>query len=193
MLLLLLGGLTSIPHPPSLLPLDRPAMAMAAVAASRLPPAAARPSTSLRSPFSTPHSLLIGIPLIRMTSPPINPIPHKSRLVVASAQSNFSRVVQTVWSVGKDAVEAGTNLVPGSVPRPVARIGVTFAAVSVALFLLKSVVSTAFFVLAMMGLIYLGFLAMNPKEASGSRMDEAGGNASEDPVEEARRIMEKYK
>ncbi|CAM0153027.1 unnamed protein product [Urochloa decumbens] len=46
---------------------------------------------------------------------------------------------------------------------------------------------------AMMGLIYLGFLAMNPKEASGSRMNETGGNPSEDPVEEARRIMEKYK
>jgi hypothetical protein len=45
----------------------------------------------------------------------------------------------------------------------------------------------------MMGLIYLGFLAMNPKEASGSRVDETGGNPSEDPVEEARRIMEKYK
>jgi hypothetical protein len=45
----------------------------------------------------------------------------------------------------------------------------------------------------MMGLIYLSFLAMNPKEASGSRLDEAKGNPSEDPVEEARRIMEKYK
>jgi len=65
--------------------------------------------------------------------------------------------------------------------------------VAVALFLLKSIVSTAFFVLAMMGLIYLGLMAMNPKEASGARVDETGSNPSEDPVEEARRIMEKYK
>jgi hypothetical protein len=35
----------------------------------------------------------------------------------------------------------------GSVPRPIARIGVTFAAMAVALFLVKSVVSTALFVL----------------------------------------------
>ena len=35
----------------------------------------------------------------------------------------------------------------GSVPRPIARIGVAFAAVAVALFLVKSVVSTALFVL----------------------------------------------
>ncbi|ONM22788.1 hypothetical protein ZEAMMB73_Zm00001d006099 [Zea mays] len=81
----------------------------------------------------------------------------------------------------------------GSVPRPIARIGVAVAAVSVALFLLKSIVSTALFVLAMMGLIYLGFLAMNPKEASDSRLDEATGDPSEDQIEEARRIMEKYK
>ncbi|XP_066390535.1 transmembrane emp24 domain-containing protein p24beta2-like isoform X2 [Miscanthus floridulus] len=51
--------------------------------------------------------------------------------------------VQTAWRVGNDAVEAGSNLVPGSVPRPIARIGVAFAAVAVALFLVKSVVSTA--------------------------------------------------
>ncbi|GJM97343.1 hypothetical protein PR202_ga14264 [Eleusine coracana subsp. coracana] len=145
--------------------------AMAPVAAARLPPAATR---RLYSPLPVPLK--------------------KPRLFVASAHSNFPRVVQTAWRVGKDAVEAGTNLLPGSIPRPIARIGVTFAAVSIALFLVKSIVSTAFFVLAMMGLIYMGFLALNPKEVTGStRADESEGSPSEDPVEEARRIMEKYK
>ncbi|KAL5206249.1 hypothetical protein ABZP36_034458 [Zizania latifolia] len=153
-------------------------MGAMAAAAVRFPPAAARQTllAAPRSPFAAPT---------RMASSRSRP-----RLVVVSAQSNFSRVVQTAWKAGKDAVEAGTTLVPGSVPRPIARIGLTFVALSVALFLLKSIVSTAFFVLAMMGLIYFGFLAMNPKEAS--RVDE-GANSSEDPVEEARRIMEKYK
>ncbi|XP_062229955.1 uncharacterized protein LOC133927477 isoform X2 [Phragmites australis] len=126
--------------------------AMAMAAASRLPPAAARRNTLVRSPFSTPPSVLRPL---RTRPHRINSIPQKSRLVVASAQSNFSRVIQTAWKVGKDAVEAGTNLVPGSVPRPVARIGVAFAAVSVSLFLLKSIVSTAFFVLVM-GLVVTG-------------------------------------
>ncbi|KAL6874005.1 hypothetical protein ACP4OV_014087 [Aristida adscensionis] len=166
-------------------------MAMAAAAAwAWLPPAAARRSTFARSPLAATPS----VPPRLATAPA--PIPQRSRLVVAaSAQSNFARVVQTAWRVGKDAVEAGTNLVPGSVPRPVARIGITFAAALVALVLFKSVVSTALFVLTMMGLIYLAFLALNPKEASGSRVDEAGAgdNPPEDPVEEARRIMEKYK
>ncbi|KAG2644473.1 uncharacterized protein LOC120695804 [Panicum virgatum] len=168
-------------------------MAVAA-AAAWVPAAAARRSSlsSRRSQFAAPIFIHVQrrAPLLW---PSPSPLPQRSRLVVASAQFDFARAVQTAWRVGSDVVEAGSNLVPGSVPRPIARIGVTFAAVVVAVFLLKSIVSTAFFVLAMMGLIYLGFMAMNPKEASGSRMDETGGNPSEDPVEEARRIMEKYK
>ncbi|KAG8048569.1 hypothetical protein GUJ93_ZPchr0009g150 [Zizania palustris] len=106
-------------------------------------------------------------PLRAPASPPPPAWPPRARGRASSsfsAQSNFSRVVQTAWKAGKDAVEAGTNVVPGSVPRPIARIGLTFVALSVAFFLLKSIVSTAIFVLAMMGLIYFGFLAMNPKE-----------------------------
>uniref|UniRef100_A0A804MPQ3 Uncharacterized protein n=1 Tax=Zea mays TaxID=4577 RepID=A0A804MPQ3_MAIZE len=143
-----------------------------------------RSAPSVRGPYLHPHATAGAASYS---------LPHKPRLAVASAQFDFSRAVQTVWRVGNDAVEAGSNLVPGSVPRPIARIGVAVAAVSVALFLLKSIVSTALFVLAMMGLIYLGFLAMNPKEASDSRLDEATGDPSEDQIEEARRIMEKYK
>ncbi|KAL0284205.1 UNVERIFIED_CONTAM: hypothetical protein Sangu_2839600 [Sesamum angustifolium] len=86
--------------------------------------------------------------------------------VVFAAQSNFLRgtlllftlsvdlifvccptVIQTVWKVGKDGIEAGTNLVPAAIPRPIARISVTIAAVMVSLFLLKSFLSTAFFAL----------------------------------------------
>ncbi|KAF2295555.1 hypothetical protein GH714_033186 [Hevea brasiliensis] len=58
-------------------------------------------------------------------------------------------VIQTAWKVGKDGVEAGTNLVPDSVPRPIARISVTVVALAISLFMLKSFLSTAFFALAM--------------------------------------------
>ncbi|KAJ1290342.1 hypothetical protein BS78_02G235500 [Paspalum vaginatum] len=166
-----------------------------AVAAAWLPLTSAHRNSfaSPRSPFAAP----ISVHLPRrapLPGPRSNPIaPQKSRHVVASAQFDFSRAIQTAWRVGNDVVEAGSNLVPGPVPRPIARIGVAFAAALVALFFLKSIASTAFFVLTMMGLIYLGFLAMNPKEASGSRVDEGIGDPSEDPVKEAQRIMEKYK
>ncbi|KAK8570021.1 hypothetical protein V6N13_002726 [Hibiscus sabdariffa] len=133
--------------------------------------------------------------------------------------SSFS-LIQTAWKVGKDGIEAGTNLVPDSVPRPIARISVTVVALAVALFVLRSFLSTAFFALvccnfflsmyawreqaspcrqrksttcrATMGLVYFVLIALNkdqgPRGGSGS-----GSDSMEDPVEEARKIMEKYK
>ncbi|ERM98039.1 hypothetical protein AMTR_s00120p00080910 [Amborella trichopoda] len=56
-------------------------------------------------------------------------------------------VIQTAWRVGKDGLEAGTNLVPDSVPRPIARIGVAVLTLTLSLYVLKSLLSTAFFVL----------------------------------------------
>ncbi|GKB69481.1 hypothetical protein Tco_0930893, partial [Tanacetum coccineum] len=55
--------------------------------------------------------------------------------------------LQTAYKVGKDGIEAGTSLVPESIPRPIARISVAVIGSTVVLFLLKSFLSTAFFVL----------------------------------------------
>ncbi|XP_073136299.1 uncharacterized protein [Henckelia pumila] len=110
--------------------------------------------------------------------------------LVYAAQSNFLKVFQTVLKIGKDGIEAGTNMVPESIPRPIARISVTVVMAAVALFLLKSFLSTAFFVLAMMGLSYFIFIALNKDEGPRG----GGGTTSVDTsLEEARRIMEKYK
>ncbi|KAL5702625.1 hypothetical protein ACHQM5_027820 [Ranunculus cassubicifolius] len=116
--------------------------------------------------------------------------------IVASAQSNFLKALQTAWKVGKDGIEAGTDLVPGSIPRPIARIGVAGVLLSFSLFVLKSFVSTAFFVLGVMGLIYFVYIAINKDEGprGGGRSGGGDPDMSEDSaLEEARRIMEKYK
>lgn len=111
---------------------------------------------------------------------------------IYAAQSNFAKVLQTAWKIGKDGIEAGTNLVPDSVPRPLARISVSVVTGALVLFVLKSVLSTAFFVVAMMGLIYFTYIALNKDE--GPKGSGDGGTAStEDSLEEARRIMDKYK
>ncbi|XP_016711929.1 uncharacterized protein [Gossypium hirsutum] len=131
--------------------------------------------------------------------------PLAPRPLVYALQSNFFKglvvsmvfadnhvisFIQTVWKVGKDGVEAGTNLVPDSVPRPIARISVSVVVLFVTLFVLKSFLSTAFFALATMGLVYFVFIALNKDQ--GPR-GGSGSESMEDPVEEARKIMEKYK
>ncbi|XP_054781207.1 uncharacterized protein LOC129288587 [Prosopis cineraria] len=116
----------------------------------------------------------------------------RSSFVVLAVQSNFFKVLQTTWKVGRDGIEAAANLVPNSIPRPVARISVTFVALSLALFVLKSFLSTAFFVLATMGLVYFAFLAFN-KDQGRTEVRDTTSKPMEDPVEEARKIMEKYK
>ncbi|KAL5562058.1 hypothetical protein UlMin_031805 [Ulmus minor] len=120
---------------------------------------------------------------------------QKSRsFTLVAAQSNFFKVLQTAYKVARDGIDAGTNLVPEPVPRPIAKISVTVVAVTVAIFALKSFLSTAFFVLATMGLVYSIFIAFNKDEGpKGGGGGENTPASSEDAVEEARRIMEKYK
>ncbi|XP_034229505.1 uncharacterized protein LOC117638497 [Prunus dulcis] len=121
---------------------------------------------------------------------------YRSVLVVFAAQTNFLKVVQTVWKVGRDGIEAGTNLVPDSVPRSIARVSLTVVALALSLFVLKSLLSTVFFVLATIGLVYFTFIALNKDEGpkgGGGITSTPKEEGMEDSPEEARRIMEKYK
>ncbi|EPS72222.1 hypothetical protein M569_02530 [Genlisea aurea] len=109
--------------------------------------------------------------------------------VRCAGQSGLLRVIQTVWKVGRSGIEGGTNLVPDAIPRPIARISVTVVVLALALFVLKSFLSTLFFALAVMGLSYFAFLALNKDEVG----PKEKSTSVEDSLEEARKIMEKYK
>ncbi|XP_035836961.1 uncharacterized protein LOC110895462 isoform X1 [Helianthus annuus] len=74
------------------------------------------------------------------------------------------KVLQIVFKVGRDGIEAGTSLVSDSIPRPIARVSAAVVVVTVALFLLKSFLSTTSFFQATMGLIYSTFIALNKDE-----------------------------
>ncbi|CAI9776632.1 unnamed protein product [Fraxinus pennsylvanica] len=127
-----------------------------------------------------------GIQIKQLKNPKLQTVP-----IIYAAQSNFLKVIQTVWKVGKDGIEAGSSLVPDSIPRPIARISVTVIAGTLALFVLKSFLSTAFFALAVMGLSYFVFIALNKDEGPKGGGGE-GTTSVEDSLEEARRIMDKY-
>ncbi|XP_047181946.1 uncharacterized protein LOC124848339 [Vigna umbellata] len=149
----------------------------------------------------THHQFQLRNPLLRLKKQPFLSSTHlkssrtqkpRPTFVVFAAQSNFLKVLQNAWKVGRDGIEAGTNLVPNSVPRPIARISVTIVALSVTLFVLKAFLSTAFFILATIGLSYFAYLAFN-KDQGPRRNQETTSTPMDDPVEEARKIMEKYK
>ncbi|XP_074585774.1 uncharacterized protein LOC141841500 [Curcuma longa] len=172
---------------------------MAAAASSAIRPVSflrPLPPSGLTATFRSFPGLLRSLP--RLLPPPrslrsfLYPRRRLSPVVfVSAAQSNLFKVIQTAWRIGRDATDAGANLVPDAVPRPVARIGVAIAVIAIALFVLKSFLSTVFFVLAVMGLVYFGFVALNADEVSNSR--ESTTSSEEQTLEEARKIMDKYK
>ncbi|PPD72498.1 hypothetical protein GOBAR_DD30609 [Gossypium barbadense] len=129
-------------------------------------------SVSPHSPKCYHNNQTLALPHSNFLSPTSFLRPLAPRPLVYALQSNFFKglvvsmvfadnhviscrvhvdssiqVIQTVWKVGKDGVEAGTNLVPDSVPRPIARISVSVVVLFVTLFVLKSFLSTAFFAL----------------------------------------------
>ncbi|KAL2925500.1 Trypacidin cluster transcriptional coactivator tpcD [Bienertia sinuspersici] len=147
--------------------------------------------------LSRTHSqILSSNSCLSLTSKFLLPKPHicsrNSHHVpfIFAAQSNIFRVIQTVIKTGKDGVEAGTNLVPDAVPRPVARLFVTVVATALSLFVLRSFLSTVFFSLGFMGFVYFIYLALNKDK--GPKVDDKPGSTDE-AIEEARKIMDKYK
>ncbi|CAI0393921.1 unnamed protein product, partial [Linum tenue] len=158
------------------------------------------PTTSSTSGFVSPNSVALRLTkqgFLPLSSQFHNPKTRNSPsgLAVVAAQSNFLRVIQAVWKVGKDGIDAGIRLVPVSIPRPIARVSVTVALLTVSFILLKSFLSTAFFALATMGLVYFLFIALNKDQGpKGGRVSDAPTFSSEEEaLKEARRIMEKYK
>jgi len=112
--------------------------------------------------------------------------------VVAEQKTDLLRVLGTVWKVSKDGLDAGSKLVPDSVPRPVARAGVAIGGFVVISFLLKSLLSTTLFILGIVGLIYLVFIYIN-KDEGPRRKTKDGDPPIDETLEEARKIMDKYK
>ncbi|KAL2632386.1 hypothetical protein R1flu_017072 [Riccia fluitans] len=109
-----------------------------------------------------------------------------------------NNVIATLVKVGKQGLEAGTKLVPDSVPRPVAQLGVGLAGLLLGSFVIRSLFSTVFFIVAVGGLGYLALLFLSKGEggsSSGSSFDKSSGKpkSTDEALEEARRIMDKYK
>eukprot|EP00240_Pyramimonas_obovata_P013513 CAMPEP_0118957408 /NCGR_PEP_ID=MMETSP1169-20130426/62090_1 /TAXON_ID=36882 /ORGANISM="Pyramimonas obovata, Strain CCMP722" /LENGTH=237 /DNA_ID=CAMNT_0006905489 /DNA_START=422 /DNA_END=1135 /DNA_ORIENTATION=+ len=97
-------------------------------------------------------------------------------------------------SVVKTAVNAAAGLVPDSVPRPVAKGGVVAVLAGTSFLALKAVLSTFISLLAIAALAVAALtVSKGSGGGGGSGDDNSGGEGGDDALEEARRIMDKYK
>eukprot|EP00877_Chromochloris_zofingiensis_P002880 jgi/Chrzof1/12593/Cz07g00090.t1 len=119
-------------------------------------------------------------------------------LVQAKNRSTGNDQLDGVIEMGKGLVESAADLVPQSVPRPVAKGGVALGGALVAFWILQKVVSTALTIALLGGAAWLYFKSSSASDSSSSsRSGSSSGRGvnddPSDPLSEARRIMDKYK
>ncbi|KAG0616941.1 hypothetical protein M758_5G153700 [Ceratodon purpureus] len=117
--------------------------------------------------------------------------------IVAEEKTDVFKAAGFIVKAGKNALDAGTDLVPDTIPRGVARIIVGIVGAAVVTYALRALFSTALFVLAIGGFSYLAYIYVSKDKDSGSGGGGGGGSGSsrntDDSLDEARRIMDKYK
>jgi len=117
------------------------------------------------------------------------------QIAQAKEKTTGNEALDTAIDVGKGLVESAANLVPESVPRPMAKGGVALAGGIIAFWLLQKVLST-FITLALLGgAAYLYFRSSSSNDSSGGSGGGSKGRGDDldDPLADARRIMDKYK
>lgn len=80
----------------------------------------------------------------------IAPAPSHSRpagRIIAEQKTDLLRVVGFALRAGKEGLDAGTKLVPETVPRPVAQVGVGLVGVFMVTYFLRYLFTTALFIL----------------------------------------------
>jgi hypothetical protein len=132
-------------------------------------------------------SFLIGRELPGRTTPFGSQRQCACKRIGIEAKSN--PLVDTVVGTGKQGLKVATDLVPDAVPRPIARGGVIAVTGLIAVSVVKSILSTALSLVVVGGLAYAAFVYAKNNDSSGS----SGGGGKDDPLDEAKRIMDKYK
>ncbi|GJP44943.1 hypothetical protein CLOM_g4341 [Closterium sp. NIES-68] len=112
---------------------------------------------------------------------------RKSVRRVVAEKGSTSDLVSTAVKIGNEGLDAATKLVPATIPRPVAKAGVGLLSLAILLSLVQTVFNTFVSLLFLGGLGYLGFQYLS-KDGN-----KSSGSSSDDPLDEARRILDKYK
>ncbi|CAI7847128.1 unnamed protein product [Closterium sp. NIES-53] len=97
-------------------------------------------------------------------------ITRRSLRPVVAEKGSTSDLVSTAVKIGNDGLDAATNLVPASIPRPVAKGGVALLSLAILLSLVQTIFNTFVSLLFLGGLGYFAFqyLSKDGKSSSGS-------------------------
>lgn len=116
-------------------------------------------------------------------------------LRIVSEGANFDKVIGTVVRTGREGIVSATKLVPDSVPRPAATAGVVVAGFLVFSLILKALFNTFLTLVVVGGLGYGAFVYLTRSDDDSGKggSGPSSSKPSDDPLDEARRIMDKYK
>eukprot|EP00882_Tetradesmus_deserticola_P002756 GHRQ01002929.1.p1 GENE.GHRQ01002929.1~~GHRQ01002929.1.p1 ORF type:complete len:160 (+),score=51.38 GHRQ01002929.1:327-806(+) len=126
---------------------------------------------------------------------------HRSAVIVqAKDRTTGNAALDNVIGAGQGFVESAADLVPANVPRPLAKGGVAVATGLVAFWVLQKLVFTVLTIALLGGAAWFYFQYSGGSGSSGGG-SSGGGSSSrraddgdfDDPLSEARRIMDKYK
>ncbi|PNW71985.1 hypothetical protein CHLRE_16g687200v5 [Chlamydomonas reinhardtii] len=132
---------------------------------------------------------------------------HRAALRVRAAKDDKDDMVSGVFKTASGLVDKAADLVPDSVPRSTAKAGVTVAGVMFTFWVLNKVISGVVTLAVLAGIGYY-FLTQQGKDdddaidvtpkagggkAGGGKAGGGKGSDLDDPLAEARKIMDKYK
>ncbi|GAX73982.1 hypothetical protein CEUSTIGMA_g1432.t1 [Chlamydomonas eustigma] len=120
---------------------------------------------------------------------------HRAKVFLPCASSPEGNSALTGFvSAGSKLVDSASSLVPESVPRPVAKAGITVLGILLVLGLIQKLISGFITMLILAGLGYYFFTRGEDVQQEKKSPDGGSGNEDlSDPLDDARRIMDKYK
>ncbi|EIE25230.1 hypothetical protein COCSUDRAFT_52800 [Coccomyxa subellipsoidea C-169] len=133
--------------------------------------------------FGTPVRLRRG--LFVPIAPKVKPVTRQARYFAVRAEDKIREKLDGALRSGNKLADSAADLLPESVPRGAAKIGVVGVGGLVAFWLLQKVLSTFVFLGVLGGGAYL-WLKL-------SSNDDSDGGDSGDALTDAKRIMDKYR
>jgi len=116
--------------------------------------------------------------------------------VRAKKQDEVKEGLSSAVSMAKSAVDVAADMLPESVPRPVARGGVAVVGSLILLTIVQKVLSGVFTLAVLAALGYFWFTSKNSKdedEDDDFKPKKRSSTSDDDPLSEMNQIMDKYK